>query len=97
GEYTTVVTYENEDGETGELQGNFTVVSGTGGNGAGESGDQADPVVDAGDPVDLNGSDNLAQTAASNTQLGLLAGLLLAVGGALVVTPIRTQLVAGKH
>ena len=97
GEYTTVVTYENEDGETSELQGNFTVVSGTGGNGAGESGDQADPVVDAGDPVDLNGSDNLAQTGASNTQLGLLAGLLLAVGGALVVYTNRAQLFSRKH
>ena len=111
GEYTTVVTFENQDGETGQLQGNFTVVDGSGGTGAGANDDQAnpvgdagdpvddqaDPVGDAGDPVDLNGSDNLAKTGASNTQLGLIAGLLLAVGGALVVYTNRSRLFSRKH
>lgn len=96
GDYTSVVTYENEGGETGELQGTFTVVEGSAGSGSGESDDQAGPVGDSSDPVDLNGSDNLARTGASNVQLGLIAGLLLAVGGALVVYTNRSQLFPRK-
>lgn len=96
GEYTTVVTYENENGETGELQGNFSVVDPAGDAGAGDSGDQADPVAD-GEPVNLNGSDTLATTGAGNVQLGLLAGVLLALGGAFVVYANRGRLFGRKH
>ncbi|MGO1536777.1 MAG: PT domain-containing protein, partial [Yaniella sp.] len=96
GDYNTVVTYENAAGETEELQGSFTVVDGSGSSGSNDSDDQADPVVDTGDPVDMNGSDNLAQTGASNAQLGLLAGLLLAVGGAFVVYSNRARLFPRK-
>lgn len=72
------------------------VVEGSGGSDSGESDDQVDPVGDSSDPVDLNGSDNLARTGASNVQLGLIAGLLLAVGGALVVYTNRSQLLPRK-
>lgn len=96
GEYTTVVTYGDENGETGELQGNFSVVDPTGGAGAGDSGDQADPVA-GGEPVNLNGSDTLATTGAGNVQLGLLAGVLLALGGAFVVYANRGRLFGRKH
>lgn len=96
GEYTTVVTYENENGETGELQGNFSVVGPAGDAGAGDSGDQADPVA-GGEPVNLNGLDTLATTGAGNVQLGLLAGVLLALGGAFVVYANRGRLFGRKH
>lgn len=94
GDYTTVVTYETADGDTEELSGDFSVVSGSGG--AGGADDGAEPVADT-QPVDLNGDDNLARTGASNVQLGLLAGLLLAVGGGFVVFANRGRLFGRKH
>lgn len=94
GDYTTVVTYETADGDTEQLSGDFSVVSGSGG--AGGADDGAEPVADT-QPVDLNGDDNLARTGASNVQLGLLAGLLLAIGGGFVVFANRGRLFGRKH
>lgn len=106
GDYNTVVTYETQDGETGELHGSFAVVdgSGSGGSGGGDgdgsdgSGSDSQPGPDGeSGPVDLNGSDRLADTGASNVQLGLIAGLLLAIGGGFVVFANRGRIFGRKH
>src|SRR5699024_1381457 len=90
GDYTTVVSSVDQDGADVELTGNFSVVSGDGGagdgSGDGGSGDYT------GDPVDMNGSDALAQTGATSGQLGLIAGALLLMGGAFVVFANRSRL-----
>src|SRR5699024_10432429 len=57
GDYTTVVTYEDADGETAELQGNFSVVTGDGSTGSTVETASDRDVVDSGEPIDLNGSD----------------------------------------
>ena len=93
GEYTTVVTYVDEEGDTQTLTGNFTVVDGdddsTGGTGGSDDGD--DDRGSSG-PVDLNGTSGLAQTGANGIQLGMLAGGLLLAGGALLAFANRKRL-----
>lgn len=97
GDYTTVVMYDDADGETAELQGDFAVVTGDGSTGnTVETASDGDS-VDSGEPIDLNGSDQLANTGADSTQhLGLIAGVLLALGGTFVVVANRKRLFARK-
>jgi len=97
GDYTTVVTYEDENGENEELSGNFSVVTEDGetpgdDNTPGDS-DNAD---DSDDPVDMNGED-LATTGANTAQLGWLAGGLLALGVAFFAHANRARLFGRKH
>lgn len=96
GDYTTVVTYEDADGETAELQGNFSVVTGDGSTGSTVETASDRDVVDSGEPIDLNGSDRLANTGADSTHLGLIAGVLLVLGGTFVVVANRKRLFARK-
>ena len=96
GEYVTVVTYENVDGEVAELTGSFTVITGDGDTPAAAHGDDDAAVPAVATPVDMNGT-GLAQTGASSGQLGLLAGALLLVGGAFVAFANRARLFGRKH
>ncbi|GAA4106595.1 hypothetical protein GCM10022249_02520 [Enteractinococcus coprophilus] len=89
GEYNTVVTYVDEDGEAQTLSGSFTVVDGddsTGGTGG------SDDDRGSTGPVDLNGASGLAQTGANGIQFGMLAGGLLLAGGALLAFANRKRL-----
>lgn len=95
GEYTTVVTFVNEDGETEQLTGSFSVVTGEDDEaGTDEDDDAAEPVADT--SADINGTD-LAQTGATSGQLALIAGGLLLLGGAFVVFANRARLFGRKH
>ncbi|GAA2042170.1 hypothetical protein GCM10009720_23490 [Yaniella flava] len=94
GDYTTVVTSVDPDGNAVELTGNFSVVSDDGSAGDGSGPDGSGDYT--GDPVDMNGS-ALAQTGATSGQLGLIAGALLLMGGAFVVFANRGRLFGRKH
>src|SRR5699024_1927140 len=87
---------EDADGETAELQGNFSVVTGDGSTGSTVETASDRDVVDSGEPIDLNGSDRLANTGADSTHLGLIAGVLLVLGGTFVVVANRKRRVARK-
>src|SRR5690625_825767 len=95
GDYTTVVTYEDEDGNSVELTGHFTVVTGDDAPGVGSDDDEAAAPA-GGAPTDLNGT-SLADTGASGAQLGLLAGTLLLAGGAFLAYANRGRLFTRKH
>ena len=94
GDYTTVVAFEDEDGDDVELEASFTVVSDDDGAAPpededGDDDDAADDQEPAGDVSDEEAGDELAETGVSNTGVGLIAGLLLLIGGALAVFGYR--------
>lgn len=105
GDYTTVVTYDNEEDETAELSGSFAVVADDGTPAAGDGGDETpdlgtddDSAAPAGGTSsNLNNDTGLAQTGATGVHLGLLAGALLLVGGAFVAFANRARLFGRKH
>src|SRR5699024_5883100 len=108
GDYTTIVTYVDEDGETQTLTANFSVVE------ADDSG-EVTPVVDTGEPAEpvadtdndqdeaapapaVGGADaQLADTGANGTSLMWIAGGLLALGGAFVIYANRGRLFGRKN
>jgi hypothetical protein len=96
GDYTTVVTFEDAEGETQELTAEFSVV---------EDDNTAAPVVDTDEPVSNDEDDDpavgsttqLADTGASGAPLAWIAGGLLAVGGAFVLYANRARLFGRKN
>lgn len=97
GDYTTVVTYEDENGANEELSGNFSVVTEDGETpGDDNTPGDSDTADNSDDPVDMNGED-LATTGANTAQLGWLAGGLLALGVAFFAHANRARLFGRKH
>jgi hypothetical protein len=97
GEYNSVVTYIDEDGNSVELTGDFIVISGADDTAADATDDDADTAAPAGGaPADLNGT-SLADTGVNGAQLGLLAGALLLAGGAFLAYANRGRLFSRKH
>lgn len=100
GDYTTVVTFEDEDGDVTELEASFTVVADdddpTPPEDDGDDDAASDDQEPAGGVSDHKGGDELAQTGVSGTGLGLIAGLLLLIGGALAVFGYRGRWARGK-
>lgn len=90
GDYTTVVTYEDDEGETQTLSGSFTVVDSDGT--AGGDSDDSEGTGGSTTPVDINGVAGLAQTGATGVNLGFLAGGLLLAGATLVAFANRRRL-----
>ena len=90
GDYTTVVTYEDDEGETQTLSGGFTVVDSDGT--AGGDSDDSEGTGGSTTPVDINGASALAQTGATGVNLGFLAGGLLLAGATLVAFANRRRL-----
>ena len=96
GEYRTVVTYTEEDGDTAALNGTFTVVDGASSAGGSDGSGDSSNGAPAG-PADLNGYTGLAQTGANGMHLGFLAGGLLLIGAAFVAYANRARLFGRKN
>lgn len=93
GDYTTTVTYVDEEGQSQELTANFTVVEG--------AEDSVTPVVDTEDAATEDETPavggQLADTGANGTSLMWIAGGLLALGGAFVIYANRGRLFGRKN
>lgn len=84
GSYTTAVSFDERNEESGELAGNFTVT--------GQAPADETPTADELEPL----GSSLATTGSSHTMLYILTGLLLLVAGAIIAYTNRKRLFGPK-